>query len=154
MRPPASGGRSHTGEAYGVELTTGWTELLKELAEELPTKACVATIDVARTDESIDRFERLFEAMGSVDLVVLSAAVGDLNDNLDWPPERDTVGINVRGFTALAVAAMNHFEEVELVIRSESPPSPDRQCQRPGIQRLESARIALSGGASVPGCQQ
>ncbi len=112
MRPPASGGRSHTkNEGYEVELTARRTELLKELAEELPTKACVATMDVARTDESIDRFERLVEAMGSVDLVVLSAAVGDLNDDLDWPPERDTVGINVRGFTGLAVAAMSHFEE-------------------------------------------
>lgn len=98
------------GEGYEVGLTARRTELLKELGEELPTKAYVATMDVAETDEAIDRFERLVEAMGGVDLVVLSAAVGD-SDDLDWPPERETVDVNVRGFAGLAVAAMAHFEE-------------------------------------------
>lgn len=99
------------GEGYEVGLTARRTELLKELGEELPTKAYVATMDVAETDEAIDRFERLVEAMGGVDLVVLSAAVGELNDDLDWPPERETVDVNVRGFAGLAVAAMAHFEQ-------------------------------------------
>lgn len=95
---------------YEVGLAARRTSLLKELGDELPVKPYVATMDVTDTGEAVDRFERLVDAMDGVDLVVLSAGVGSLNEALTWGPERETIDVNVTGFAALAVAAMNHFE--------------------------------------------
>lgn len=97
-------------DGYEVGLAARRTELLKTLGEELPTKSYVAAMDVTETDTAVERFERLVDAMGGVDLVVLSAGVGSMNDELDWEPERQTIDVNVRGFAALAVAAIAHFE--------------------------------------------
>ena len=94
---------------YDLGLAARRTGLLEELGAELPTHAYVATMDVTDTEDARAGFEELAAAMGGIDLVVLSAGVGHENRDLEWGPERETIDVNVRGFTALATAAMAHF---------------------------------------------
>lgn len=93
---------------YDLGLAARRTERLKAVGEDVGG-AHVATIDVTESDAR-DRFDDLVASMGGVDLVVLSSGIGRYNPDLEWPDERDTVDVNVRGFTAIATAAMTHFE--------------------------------------------
>jgi short-subunit dehydrogenase len=113
------GASSGIGRALARELAEGGYEVglaarrlseLESLGDSLPTKSYVARMDVSNPDAARDRMDRLADAMGGVDLVVLSAGVGFENRELAWDPERDTVDVNVRGFVALATWAMDHFE--------------------------------------------
>ena len=95
---------------YEVGLAARRTERLREIGEELPTQSYVATMDVTDTEDAREGFFELAEAMPSVDVVVLNAGVGHSNDDLEWDLEREVIDVNVRGFVALATAAMAYFE--------------------------------------------
>ncbi|MXR50846.1 SDR family NAD(P)-dependent oxidoreductase [Halovenus sp. WSH3] len=98
-------------EGYEVGLTARSVETLREIAEGLPTRAYVKRMDVTETETARDAFRSLAGEMDGVDVVVVNAGIGPGNPELDWEPERDTIDTNVRGFTAMAVAAMNYFEQ-------------------------------------------
>lgn len=96
---------------YDLGLAARRTERLKAVGEDIGG-AHVAAIDVT-DDDARERFEKLVESLGGVDLVVLSAGIGRYNPDLEWGDERDTIDVNVRGFTALATAAIEHFEATD-----------------------------------------
>ncbi|WP_436344375.1 SDR family NAD(P)-dependent oxidoreductase [Natronorubrum sp. FCH18a] len=98
-------------EGYEIGLAARRTERMRRIGSELPTKSYVATMDVTDTDDAREGFFELAGAMPSVDLVVVSAGVADANYDLEWERERRTVDVNVRGFVAIATAAMEYFEE-------------------------------------------
>ncbi|WP_265111998.1 SDR family NAD(P)-dependent oxidoreductase [Halosolutus halophilus] len=106
-------------EGYEVGLAARRTERLTEIGAELPTMAYVATMDVTDTQDAREGFFELVDAMQSVDLVVISAGVGCANYDLDWEPERRTIDVNVRGFTAIATAAMEYFEKENLASKTD-----------------------------------
>lgn len=103
--------RELAADGYEVGLTARRTDRLKRISEELPTKSYVATMDVTETEDTRAAFVELTEAMPSVDLVVVSAGTAAVNYDLEWERERQTIDVNVRGFTAIATAAMEHFEK-------------------------------------------
>jgi short-subunit dehydrogenase len=47
--------------------------------------------------------------MGGLDLLIICSGTGHINPELNWEYERDTIDVNVLGFTALACAAMQYF---------------------------------------------
>lgn len=94
-----------------IGLAARRTERLTEIGAALPTSSYVATMDVTDTEDARQGFFELTAAMSSVDLVVISAGFAAINPDLDWEPERQTIDVNVRGFTAIATAAMEYFEE-------------------------------------------
>jgi short-subunit dehydrogenase len=102
--------REFADAGYEVGLTARRRERLEEIGESLPTQAYVARMDVTDTDDAREGFHELCDAMGEVDVVVLNAGVGYENRELDWEKECDTIDVNVRGFTALATAAVDRFE--------------------------------------------
>ncbi|WP_435348463.1 SDR family NAD(P)-dependent oxidoreductase [Haloarchaeobius sp. HRN-SO-5] len=102
--------RKLAAEGYEVGLAARRRERLKEIGACLPTQAYVARIDVTDVEDARQGFAEVADAMDGIDLVVLNAGVGFENRDLDWEPERVTVDTNVRGFVALATAAMDHFE--------------------------------------------
>lgn len=118
------GASSGIGEALARRLADeGWTlglaarrvERLAALSAGLAAahprqRFCFRAIDVVDQDAAIATFEALVAELGGVDLVVVSSGVGHENPLLDWPPEENSVAVNVAGFTAIAVAAMRHFE--------------------------------------------
>jgi len=103
--------RKLAAEGYEVGLAARSLDRLETIADELPTPSYVARMDITEAESARDSFRELAAAMGSVDVVVVNAGVGSDNPELAWERERDTVDTNVRGFTALAVAAMEYFEE-------------------------------------------
>ena len=102
--------RELAADGYEVGLCARRAERLKAIGQELPTKAYVATMDVTDAEDAREGFFDLAEAMSSLDLVVLNAGVGYENRELEWGPERETIDVNVRGFTAIATAALEYFE--------------------------------------------
>ena len=48
-----------------------------------------------------------------MELVVISAGIGFINPELNWPEEKATIDVNVTGFAALANVAFRHFEQMQ-----------------------------------------
>jgi len=103
--------REFADHGYEVGLTARRRERLELIGNQLSTQAYVAKMDVTDTADAREGFHELADAMGEVDVVVLCAGVGEPNPDLDWETERQTIDVNIRGFTALATAAMARFEQ-------------------------------------------
>ncbi len=83
--------------------------MLEELKDELPGKSFISFIDIAKPDAAIKQLKDLISEMGDVDLIVISSGTGFINHDLKWAHEKETIDVNVSGFTAMANAAMHHF---------------------------------------------
>jgi len=94
---------------YVVGLVGRRIELLSELQSEISTKTYVKCIDIVQTAEAINLFEELIREMDGMDLIVISSGVGFINHGLDWVQEKETIEVNVSGFTAMASAAFKYF---------------------------------------------
>ncbi len=94
---------------YAVGLAGRKTDLMAELAGQLPGEAHVKAIDVTRPDEARRALRELIEEMGGVDVVVINSGVGDSDP--DWESERRIIEVNVLGFAAVARSAMEYFME-------------------------------------------
>ncbi len=97
-------------EGYALGLASRRTNLLNDLAGEIPTKTFVRTLDVSEPIDAMPALRDLVQEMGDVELFVLSAGTGFVNHALDWPPERDTIAVNVLGFTSVVNVAARHLE--------------------------------------------
>lgn len=94
---------------YGVGLVARREPLLASLAREISTPTFIKVIDISDPETAIPRLRELIAEMGDVDLFVLNSGTGHLNDALDWEPERETIAVNVAGFTALTGVAVAHL---------------------------------------------
>lgn len=96
---------------YAVGVMARRTDLLETLRHEVQGPLMAQSIDVAQAETALVTLEKFIEAMGGVDLVVISAGTGDINPDLSWPVENETIQTNAVGFAALANVAMRHFIE-------------------------------------------
>ena len=96
-------------EGYAVGLAARRLPLLLELQAEIGPRAFVRPLDVSDPDRAMPLLEELIAELGGVDLVVVNAGTGHLNPGLAWPPEEETIAVNVRGFAAMANVAYRHF---------------------------------------------
>lgn len=101
--------RQLAADGYAVGIASRRTELLNELAAELPGEVLVKTLDASKPDEAMTTARELIDELGGVDLFVISAGTGFINPELEWDKEQQTIDVNVAGFTALANVAMHHF---------------------------------------------
>lgn len=83
--------------------------LLEELQKEMSGKVYISQMDISQPEEAVSILQDLIDTMGGLDLLIISSGTGHVNPGLEWEYERDTIGVNVSGFTALACAAMNFF---------------------------------------------
>ena len=113
------GGSSGIGEALARKLSSeGWklglaarrTERLQALSNEIDRVASILSIDLAEVDSARSSFEGGLAQVGQVDLVVISAGIGHVNETLAWDLDRETIAVNTLGFAAIAQAAFRHFE--------------------------------------------
>ena len=98
-------------EGYALGIAARRTELLQELAAELPGETVVQTMDASRPEEAVSDLKRLIHDLGGLDLLIYCSGTGYINRELDLSREMSTIEVNVSGFVALTNVAMKHFRE-------------------------------------------
>ncbi|MFA6104908.1 MAG: SDR family NAD(P)-dependent oxidoreductase [Victivallaceae bacterium] len=95
-------------EGYTVGLCARRLARLAQLQSDLSKNSFISLKDITSKD-AFDDFESFLQSQGQVDLIVISAGTGHINPELEWNMEKDTVEVNVKGFTAIADASMRFF---------------------------------------------
>ena len=100
--------RIMVGEGYTVGVCGRRPELLQELQKEFPGVILTKQLDVVQP-QAMEQLKELITEMGGTDVIVISAGTGDLNKDLDWKIEKDTIDVNVTGFAAMSNVAFEYF---------------------------------------------
>lgn len=95
---------------YNVGITGRRIELLSELKSQQPNSFYTRAFDITDTKIIVENLEALTTELGGLDLLIISAGTGDLNEKLDFEIEKRTIETNVTGFTCVANWAFNYFE--------------------------------------------
>lgn len=96
-------------ENYIVGLAARRTDLLEEIASQLPMKSYVKHMDVSQPDCAMKELEDLIAEMDGVGLIVFCSGTGYINPELDWQKEKETIDVNVTGFSCIADVSYNYF---------------------------------------------
>ncbi len=96
-------------ENYIVGLASRRVNLLKELQKELPNKSFVKYMDISRPEETEKNLNELIAEMEGIDLIIISSGIGHINNELDWQTEKETIEVNVLGFTRVLNTAVKYF---------------------------------------------
>ncbi len=96
---------------YKVGITGRRSELLDELKKGNPNSFVVKTFDITDTNVVVEKLAELTSELGGLDLLILSAGTGDLNESLDFEIEKCTINTNIVGFTCIADWAFKYFEK-------------------------------------------
>lgn len=83
---------------------------LKELRDRYPDNIVYLTIDTT-ADNAVDRFNRLVEMNGGMDILLHASGIGKQNPGLEIDNEVNTIETNVTGFTRIVDAAYLYFKE-------------------------------------------
>ena len=84
--------------------------LLTELQQFFPGKIFIKKADI--TDEAISSsLNELIIKLNGIDIIILAASVIELNNNFLTDPERETIDINVKGYTRVLNFAWKYFKE-------------------------------------------
>lgn len=94
---------------YIVGVMARRVQLLDELKNELEGTSFIQKIDVADVEPAMEALAKLINDMGDVDLIVISAGTGEINNSLSWDLENETIKTNVTGFAAMVNVATHHF---------------------------------------------
>jgi len=98
-------------EGYALGLAGRRDEVLAELQRTLPGAVVSRAIDISQPEEAARRLELLIGDLGGLDLLIICSGIGEHNQELAWEPERDTIAVNVAGFTAMATAGYRYFRQ-------------------------------------------
>jgi len=96
---------------YKVGLTGRRTELLHALKNENPDSFLIKSFDISEPKIAVEKLEELATELDGIDLLIISAGTGDINENLDFETEKRTIDTNVLGFTCVADWAFHYFEK-------------------------------------------
>jgi len=95
---------------YTVGITGRRIKLLQNLKKESPNKYSIKSFDIKDTKNISKHLGELVKELGGLDLLIISAGTGDINDNLNFNVEKRTIDTNVSGFTAVADWSFNFFK--------------------------------------------
>lgn len=96
-------------DRYVVGVMARRVQLLNELRNDAEGKIFVQEIDVRDAESAMKILAEFIQEMDGIDLIVISAGAGDVNNSLSWPLENETIKTNVTGFAAIVNVAMHHF---------------------------------------------
>ena len=75
-------------------------ELLEELAKQVSATCEIRQINMADDDRG-EKFKSLLAAFDTIDLIIYASGYGEINPELEWPLCRETLEVNVSGFTEI-----------------------------------------------------
>lgn len=84
-------------------------ELLYGIKNKYP-QVYVRSFDVRETETCTLHLDQLASDMGGLDMLIISAGNGDVNEGLDFSVENEMISLNVSGFTCIADWAFSYFK--------------------------------------------
>jgi short-subunit dehydrogenase len=96
---------------YAVGVTGRRLEILKSLKEKNTDKIFYCQMDVQDVSAIETICDNLVNQLGGLDLIIISAGIGDENKSLDFSIENNVIKTNIQGFTSVANWGMNYFKK-------------------------------------------
>ncbi len=96
---------------YTVGITGRRAELLQSLKEKNTEKICYSQMDVQDLSSIETICNELVHQLGGLDLLIISAGIGDENKSLDFSIENNVIKTNIQGFTCVADWGMRYFKK-------------------------------------------
>lgn len=96
---------------YAVGVTGRRIEMLKSLKEKYPDSICHCQMDVQDVAAIESICNNLVHQLGGLDLLIVSAGIGDENKSLDFTIENNVIKTNIQGFTCVADWAIRYFKK-------------------------------------------
>lgn len=100
----------YAAKGHRVGVTGRRKELLDEIKNQFPQQAEYECFDVTEMN-NVSHLESLVARLGGLDLLVISAGIGEPSKELSWSIDKMTVDTNVTGFTEIANWGYNYFEK-------------------------------------------
>lgn len=94
---------------YLVGITGRRDELLISIQKQYPDKIYYKQMDVQNLSTIESICNEVVHQLGGLDLLIISAGIGEENKRLDFSIENNVIKTNVQGFTCLADWGMNYF---------------------------------------------
>ena len=98
-------------EGYLVGITGRREEMLKILEENHIGKILSMKMDVQDLSSIQSIGNELINKLGGLDVLIISAGIGDENKELDFSIENNVIKTNIQGFTCVANWGMNYFKK-------------------------------------------
>ena len=98
-------------EDYVVGLTGRREELLQSIRDGNQERVFVKRMDVQDLSNIESVCNELVNQIGGLDLLVISAGIGEKNEGLDFEVENSVIKTNIQGFTCVADWGMNYFKK-------------------------------------------
>ena len=96
---------------YAVGVTGRRVEILKSLKEKNTDKIFYCQMDVQDVSSIETICDNLVNQLGGLDLIIISAGIGDENKSLDFTIENNVIKTNIQGFTCVAAWAIRYFKK-------------------------------------------
>jgi short-subunit dehydrogenase len=96
---------------YAVGVTGRRLDLLKSLKEKNPDMIHYCQMDVQDISAVESICNNLAHQLGGLDLLIISAGIGDENKSLDFVIENNVIKTNIQGFTCVANWGINYFKK-------------------------------------------
>ena len=96
---------------YAVGVTGRRLEILKSLKEKNTDKIFYCQMDVQELSSIETICDNLVNKLGGLDLIIISAGIGDENKSLDFTIENNVIKTNIQGFTCVADWAIRYFKK-------------------------------------------
>ena len=97
-------------EGYIVGITGRREELLQEMQSNHSGKVFAKRMDVQDLSTIESTCNELVKQIGGLDLLIISAGIGDENERLNFDIENNVIKTNIQGFTCLANWGMKFFK--------------------------------------------
>jgi len=98
-------------EGYVVGMTGRREEILQSIQEAYSGQVFTMKMDVQNLAEIESICSELVEQLGGLDLVIISAGIGEENKDLKFEIENSVIRTNIQGFTCVADWAMRYFKD-------------------------------------------
>lgn len=85
--------------------------ILDELCAANPSNTFAVQVDIADPQTFNTSFAEIIKALKTIDLAIVCAGIGDLNEHLDIEQELTTLSTNVIGWTNVVDTIYKHFEQ-------------------------------------------
>ncbi len=98
-------------EGYEVGVTGRREELFQSIKTQETSRIFFGKMDVQDVSTLEPICNELVRQMGGLDLLIISAGIGEENKNLNFEVENSVIKTNIQGFTCMADWALRHFKE-------------------------------------------